>query len=100
MLNEYKFLVCKDCNHHISHTFNVVRVEKDNLKCSCCGGDYETITEKVKRCPRCGDNASFQDCVSNRSVSCSCGITMTDYEFDGTDGRTLIHKWNERPLFN
>jgi len=100
MLNSYKFLVCNKCDHHISHTFNFPkRTESNDFGCSnsWCDGEYETIIEDVKPCPRCGENASFGDAVSSRYVSCSCGISMTEHRYSPNDGRSLIHKWNERP---
>ena len=97
MLNTYSFLVCDNCEYHISHIHNIERVDNDENQCpSCRVGKFKIVVEEVKPCPRCGENGSFADAISSKTVYCSCGINIVEHGYQYDMGRSLIHKWNER----
>ena len=59
------------------------------------------MTEKLKRCPFCGNEAEFNSDEFGEGVCCkSCGATMHNGVY-GEEGRRLASAaWNTRPIEN
>lgn len=55
---------------------------------------------ELKNCPCCGGNAFISQNVTNASISCECGISVTSFKWSSDEKRieNLTNIWNKRVI--